>query len=84
MLTGLNLTLKHKEQQVTWAKDYSYWRTRWQYIVFSDEKKFNLDGPDGFAHYWHDLRKEPEYFFETPTRRRKRDNLGSNFLHRCF
>lgn len=41
-------------------------------MVFSDEKKFNLDGPDGSRFYWRDLRHEPRYF--------SKRNLGGESL----
>ena len=30
--------------------------------MWSDEKKFNLDGRDGLVYKWHDLRKEKQWF----------------------
>ena len=38
------------------------WESEYEKVIFSDEKKFNLDGPDGFSYYWHDLNKEAETF----------------------
>jgi len=31
-------------------------------VIFTDEKKFNLDGPDVLSYYWYDLRNTPEVF----------------------
>ncbi len=53
---------RHFEARMQWAKDHFGWRRRCAQVVFSDEKMFNLDGPDWFSMYWHDLRKEEKYF----------------------
>lgn len=34
----------------------------WRSVVFSDEKKFNLDGPEGNAYYSHELRSDETFF----------------------
>ncbi|CAD6196782.1 unnamed protein product [Caenorhabditis auriculariae] len=51
---------RHKNEQLQFAR--SNMATEWNEIIFSDEKNYNLDGPDGYAHYWRALRKDPMYF----------------------
>lgn len=55
-----NLTERHKLNRFEFAKKYISWTEEWKNVLFSDEKKFNLDGPDGWQYYWHDLRKAPD------------------------
>ena len=51
-----------RENRNTYALEHHTWTHQWNHIIFSDEKKFNFEGPDGFAYYWHDLRKEKKLF----------------------
>lgn len=53
------LTKRHKDQRVAWAGDRALWGERqWAAVVFSDEKKWNCDGPDGLRYQWEDKRSD--------------------------
>jgi len=46
-----------------WARSHLEWgAVKSKNVVVKDEKRFNLDGPDGLSYYWHDLRQTPEIF----------------------
>ena len=53
------LTSVHQTARLNFAFEHIALSAEWRRVVFSDEKKFNLEGPDGFRYYWHDLREEP-------------------------
>lgn len=58
MLRKPALKEHHKKARMSFAEKHVSWTSQWNDVVFSDEKKFNLDGPDGYSYYFHDIRKE--------------------------
>ncbi|KAJ4450072.1 hypothetical protein ANN_01479, partial [Periplaneta americana] len=60
--TQPRLTIHHKQRRVDWVKEHVVWKEEWKHVIFSDKNNFNLDGPDDWAYYWHELRKDEEVF----------------------
>ncbi|GBM67645.1 Transposable element Tc3 transposase [Araneus ventricosus] len=61
MASRLPLSKLHISKKLKWARNP--YGDKWMVVLFSDDKKWNLDGPDGNIKFWHDLRKEPRSFF---------------------
>jgi transposase len=54
------LSEKHRLARIKIARDLLEKRTDFSKVIFSDEKKFRFDGPDGWRYYWLELGKEEE------------------------
>ncbi|GBO10882.1 Transposable element Tc3 transposase [Araneus ventricosus] len=59
----LPLSKPHISKRLQWAHNHMSYGDKCMSVLFSDEEKWNRDGPDGNIKYWHDLRKEPRSFF---------------------
>ena len=54
-------TKRHREARVKWAEVMGLKNDdAWCQVAFSDEKKWNLDGPDGMRYEWVDTRRPRE------------------------
>ena len=44
------LTTRHRNQRLEWAKEYV--KTDFETVLFTDERRATLDGPDGWCRSW--------------------------------
>lgn len=72
------LSEKHKVGRMEFSETHKFWDDAWQSVIFSDEKKFNLDVPDEFQMSWQDLR------FPRQTRCARNFQGGSVMLWAAF
>ncbi|KRJ97477.1 uncharacterized protein Dyak_GE28378, isoform C [Drosophila yakuba] len=63
---------RHISSRLSFAEKYKFWTEEFRSVIFSDEKKWNLDGPDGCHKYWRDLRH--------PRETRHKRNFGGGSL----
>ncbi|KAG3198617.1 hypothetical protein PC128_g5931 [Phytophthora cactorum] len=78
LLACLPLKAAHIADRLKWAVQHVEHGPNWSSVVFSDEKYFNLDGPDGYQYYLRDLRKEREIYSN------RKSGGGSAFVWGAF
>lgn len=54
------LTKLHKVSRLQSVEEYIHWKKKWRRVIFGNEKRFILDGPDGYQYYFHDLPTETQ------------------------
>ena len=67
------LSPQHKLARLEFARKHQTWDNEWKNVMFSDKKKFNLDGPDGYKYFWAD-KNMPESMYS------RRQNAGGGVM----
>jgi hypothetical protein len=44
------LTQRHKENRLNFARNHMDWNDQWNTVIFTDKKRFCLDGPNGYLY----------------------------------
>lgn len=74
-----DMSENHFAARNQWAYDHvSFTQVEWKKVIWTDEKKFNLDGPDGLSYYWHDQRIQRKILS------RRHSSGGSIMIWGCF
>ncbi len=58
------LSSENKLKRLNFAEKHFKWSEEWKNVIFSNEKKFNLNGPNDFHFYWYNLQKEELIFLK--------------------
>ena len=66
MKSKIYLTPEHRKKRVNWVIERIDKRMDWFIVIFSDEKQFNLDDPDGYKCNRHNVNKEERSFTRRP------------------
>ncbi len=79
MPTVPKLTPHHRHQRLKWGREMAVkGESWWRRVVFSDESRFPLDGPDGLSAHWHDTRRPWRWHHN------RQNQGGSVMIWTCF